>query len=127
MTPRARTTTSTSTTRTSAPSPCTDFPFPEKRFLNRLLFGKRFSASSATFSLHMPCADARADAESELTKCRAICGGRPAMAVGEIARTTGLTPVARMPLTRPEPDSPRWLQLGGDDRTTRFLNLTSDL
>jgi uncharacterized SAM-dependent methyltransferase len=49
------------------------------------------------------------------------------MAVGEIARTTGLTPAPSVPLTRPEPDVPRWLQLGGTDRTTRFLNLTTDL
>lgn len=49
------------------------------------------------------------------------------MAVGEIARTTGLAPAQRTSLTRPDPDLPKWLQLGGDDRTTRFLNLTSDL
>lgn len=51
------------------------------------------------------------------------------MAVGEIARTTGLLPPT-LPTpapTRPDPGTPTWLELGQIDETARFLTLTSDL
>jgi L-histidine N-alpha-methyltransferase len=45
------------------------------------------------------------------------------MAVGEIARTGGPSPVLRMPA----PPALEWLELGSGDRTARFVGLTSDL
>lgn len=45
------------------------------------------------------------------------------MAVGEIARTGGPSPVLRVPA----PPALEWLELGRDDRTARFVSLNSDL
>lgn len=45
------------------------------------------------------------------------------MAVGEIALTGGPSPVLRVPVS----PTLEWLELGSDDRTTRFVSLTSDL
>lgn len=45
------------------------------------------------------------------------------MAVGEIARTGGPSPVLRTP----EPPTLEWLELGNGDRTARFVGLNSDL
>jgi L-histidine Nalpha-methyltransferase len=45
------------------------------------------------------------------------------MAVGEIARLGGPSPVLRVPA----PPVLEWLELGADDRTARFVGLMSDL
>lgn len=45
------------------------------------------------------------------------------MAVGEIALAGGPSPVLRVPV----PPALEWLELGSDDRTARFVSLTSDL
>ncbi len=50
------------------------------------------------------------------------------MAVGEIARTTGVPPALGAPApTAPGAGAPSWLELGRSDETARFLALTSDL